>query len=224
MRYETELMRLILTDETARAMIDWVSRLYGESYVGLWLYQVMGLALTGPSKAAERLRTETTPATATADGLLPMWEEHYGLPTDESLSEDSRRAKLILQAQIWGQCNPAKLARAVSNLLGGAEVTVEERTDGHSAAPYKFLVKVSGDVPNTDGAGALIRRMTPAHLTPVLRMDLREPTATYYIGPGIHNTGRRTHSVPGIDPADYTILLDENSVRMLDEDNVLLFD
>lgn len=229
MRYETELMRHILVDDEhankiAQTMVDWVSQIYGDSYVGLWLFQVLGLAMTGPDEAAEALRKETTPATATSQGLLAMWEEHFGLPTDESLSDEARQAKLILQAQVWGQCNPAKLAQAVSNLLGGAEVTVEERTDGHNTAAYKFLVKVTGDTPNTAGAGALIRRMTPAHLTPVLRMDMSAKTIKYYIGPAIHNSGHQTHNVPGVDPADYTVLLDENSVYLLDEENMLLFD
>lgn len=229
MRYETDLMRLILTNETAQAMIDWVSRIYGESYVALWIYQVLGSALTGPGEIAEELRQETSPATATSQGLLSMWEEHYGLPTDESLSDEARRDKLILQSQVWGQCNPAKLAQAVSNLLGGAEVTVEERTDGHDTTPardaaYMFLVSVHGDTPNTTGAGALIREMSPAHLTPVLRMDLREQTPRYYLGPGVHNSGTRTHNIPGVDPADYTILLDELSHYMIDEEDLLLFD
>ena len=45
MRNPTQLMRSILTDETAQKLIDYVSQVYGDSYVGLWIFQVIGAAL-----------------------------------------------------------------------------------------------------------------------------------------------------------------------------------
>ena len=45
MRYQTELMRSILTNETAQKIIDYISPIYGDSYVGLWLFQAIGTAL-----------------------------------------------------------------------------------------------------------------------------------------------------------------------------------
>ena len=223
MRYETELMRSILTDGTAQQMIDWVSRLYGESYVALWLFQVMGTALTGPAVLAESLRSETSPATASR--LLDLWEAHYELPTDGSLSDAARRARLILQSQIWGPCSPDHLAKALSNALGGAEVSIQERTDGgHAPAPYKFLVRVHGDIPTTVPAIRLLKRLTPAHLTPVLRVERTRQTPTVYVGVAVYRAGRRALSVPGIDPTDYTVLTDELGNYMIDESGVLLFD
>ena len=72
MRYQTELMRSILTDETAQKIIDYVSPIYGDSYVGLWLFQAIGTVLGELRNIAEKLRHETTPATA--DLLLDYWE------------------------------------------------------------------------------------------------------------------------------------------------------
>ena len=164
MRYETELMRTILTDPTARLMIDWVSRIYGESYVGLWLYQVIGAALTEPYAIGEGLLTETSPDTA--DLLLDLWEDHYGLPRDGGMTAEERRARLRLQTQVWGPCSPARLARAVSNALGGMAVTVDENT-----GPGRFTVRIQGGSRSTTQALAALDRVKPAHLKYDLRTD-----------------------------------------------------
>lgn len=79
MRQQTELMRSILTDETAQRIIDFVSPIYGDSYVGLWLFQAIGVALSDICAFAEQLRYETN--ACTADMLLDYWERQYGLST-----------------------------------------------------------------------------------------------------------------------------------------------
>ena len=43
MWYKTDLMEQILTSESAKQMIDYVSPIYGKSRIGLWLFQVIGL-------------------------------------------------------------------------------------------------------------------------------------------------------------------------------------
>jgi hypothetical protein len=40
--YTTELIQKIVTSESGQRMIQRVTNKYGESYVGLWLFQVMG--------------------------------------------------------------------------------------------------------------------------------------------------------------------------------------
>ena len=42
MWYKTELMEQILTSESAKRMIDYVSPIYGKSRIGLWLFQIIG--------------------------------------------------------------------------------------------------------------------------------------------------------------------------------------
>ena len=45
MWYKTDLMEQILTSESAKQMIDYVSPIYGKSRIGLWLFQVIGLEI-----------------------------------------------------------------------------------------------------------------------------------------------------------------------------------
>lgn len=163
MRNQTELMKSILTNETAQKMIDYVSPLYGNSYVGLWIFQAMGTALGDLSKLADQLRYETN--ASTADLLLDYWERQYGLPYDSSLTKEQRRARILDRKQSRGPCNPAKLESAVSTALGGVEVNVTERV-----AQNTFLVNVRGIVQNLAPALSVIERMKPAHLIYEIRV------------------------------------------------------
>lgn len=157
MRYQTELMRSILTDETAKKIIDYVSPIYGDSYVGLWLFQAIGTALSEICEIAERLRYETTPATV--DLLLDYWENSYGIPTDHSMTKEQRRNRLILRTSSHGPANPARLSAAVSMALGGVEVDITENVDQNT-----FLVNIREYVENIKPAVAVIELMKPAHL------------------------------------------------------------
>ena len=93
MRYQTELMKEILTNEKAQEMIDYVSRIYGESYVGLWMFQAIGTAMGKICDFSEQLRYETSPVTTTK--LIEFWEDEYGIPADSSLTMEQRRLRII---------------------------------------------------------------------------------------------------------------------------------
>ena len=157
MRYQTELMRSILTNETAQKIIDYVSPVYGNSYVGLWLFQATGTALDEVRKIAEQLRHETTPATA--DLLLDYWERSYGITPDPGLTKEQRRERLIAKTQSHGPANPARISRAVSASLGGVEVDITE-----NVAQNTFQVNIREYVESILPAVAVIERMKPAHL------------------------------------------------------------
>lgn len=157
MRYQTELMRSILTNETAQKIIDYVSPIYGNSYVGLWLFQAIGTALSEICTIAEQLRYETNPVTA--DLLLDYWEREFNIPTDSSLTKEQRRAKILAKTQSHGPVNPARLSAAVSAALGGVEVDIMENVDKNT-----FLVNIREYVESIVPAVAVIERMKPAHL------------------------------------------------------------
>lgn len=171
MRNPTELMRSILTNKTAQKMIDYVSPIYGNSYVGLWLFQAIGTVLDDVYELSTALRHEANPATATL--LLDMWEDHYNLPRAPHLSVEQRRERIVSKLKTRGACNPAKMAAAVSAALGGVEVEVEENT-----AKNTFTVIVLEPVESLFPAIAVIDRMKPAHLIYTIRVEIRAvPTA-----------------------------------------------
>lgn len=170
MRYQTELMRSILTNETAQLIIDFVSPIYGDSYVGLWLFQAIGTALDEVYKIAEQLKHETIPATA--DLLLDYWEREYGIPTDTSLTKEQRRVKLIAKTQTHGPASPARLCAAVSAALGGVGVDITENVDKNT-----FLVNIREYVPSIVPAVAVLERMKQAHLVYQIRVAAQTVSA-----------------------------------------------
>lgn len=156
MRYQTELMRHILTNKKAQEIIDYVSPLYGNSYVGLWIFQAIGTVLDEICTIAEQLKYETN--ASTADLLLDLWERGHGLPTDTSLSKDQRRETLVAKIQSKGPANPARLSAAISAALGGVGVDITE-----NVAKNTFLVNIR-EVVEIAPAVAVIERLKPAHL------------------------------------------------------------
>lgn len=157
MKNQTELMQKILTNEKAQEMIDYISPIYGNSYVGLWLIQAIGTVLGEVYDLALQLREETNPATA--ELLLDYWEDHYGVPRNTTLTSEQRRARIIAKTQERGPCNPKRLALAVSNALGGVEVYITE-----NVAKNTFLVNIREVVDDIQPAVDVLERMKPAHL------------------------------------------------------------
>ena len=163
MRYQTELMRSILKNEKAQEIIDYVSQIYGNSYVALWIYQAMGIILGEIYDIASQLRYETTPATAKL--LLAEWEAHYGLATDNSLTEEQRQLRLIAKSSSRGPCNPARLEANISAALGGVKVEIVE-----NVAKNTFLVNIREVVNDFKPAIAVLEKMKPSHL--IYRMQI----------------------------------------------------
>lgn len=132
MNYKTELMQEILTNEKAQEMIDYVSPIYGNSYVGLWFFQVIGSVLGPVFNLSANLRAETSPITTTL--LLPYYEKEYGIQADPTMTLEQRRAQIVANMQSKGACNPERLARAISASLGGAPVEILEYDGDHTVA------------------------------------------------------------------------------------------
>lgn len=83
------------TSESAKKMLSYVSDgFYDKSYVGKWLFQVMGLEYDKALEIVEDLPVQFFPETATW-GLM-YHEIKWGLPVREHLSYEERR-KLIYQ-------------------------------------------------------------------------------------------------------------------------------
>lgn len=166
MRNPTDMMRAILKNETAQEIIDFVSPIYGNSYVGLWIFQSIGVALQEVFELAEKLKYETTPVTA--ELLLDLWEDHYAIARDSSLSVEQRQNRIVSKMQSKGTCTPARLASAVSAALNGAKVEIEE-----NVAKNTFRVNIREYVDSIVPAVAVIERMKPAHLIYEMQVVMR---------------------------------------------------
>lgn len=187
MRQPTDLMRSILTDAMAQEIIDYVSPIYGNSYVGLWMFEAIGTVLGEVNDICTALMSETTPATSTL--LLDYWEAHYGLPQGGGLRVNQRRSRIIRKIHSRGPCNPITLATAVSAALGGIQVDIEERV-----AKNTFAVILYEVVPDLTPAKEVLERMKPAHLIYEIRMT-SSTTSTADVNTGIAMTFNEKYTV-----------------------------
>lgn len=209
MRYQTELMRSILTSKTAQEIIDYVSPIYGDSYVGLWIFQAIGTVLDDVCEVVEQLRYETS--ASTAELLLDYWERRYGLSVDRNATVEQRRARILAKKQFRGPCNPARLATAVSAALGGVEVEVTE-----NVARNTFNVLVRGSVDSLEPAVAVIERMKPAHLIYNINVSVQTSTNSE-LKTAIAMTHAEMFAIPVIDSRGDIYVNGETLVSTIDD-------
>ena len=93
MRYRTDLMESILTSEEAQKIIDFVTPIYGEAYVFLWLIQVVGAALDECITCTDQYFNQVTPQTAT--WAIEFWEDEYAIIPDCSWDLAQRRQNVM---------------------------------------------------------------------------------------------------------------------------------
>lgn len=159
MNYRTELMVQILKSDKAQEIIDEVSQIYGDSYVGLWLFQAIGAVLDELSGIVEHLPSEFIPNTATL--TLDYWEDEYGLPKDSSLTLEQRQQRFIRKFMDQVPYNPARLEVMVAEVLG---LTSDKVDIVENSSKNKFTVYVRQGVDDLSEAVKIINQKKPSHL------------------------------------------------------------
>ena len=124
MWYKTDLMEQILTSESAKQMIDYVSPIYGKSRIGLWLFQVIGLEIDDVKTICEDIFDQIFVDRATWG--LPIWEKEYGITPLPDQTIEQRRTQ-ISQMRIKRPLNPKRFEKIIE-ALSGVETKLIENT------------------------------------------------------------------------------------------------
>ena len=103
-------------NEIAQKMLERVSPIYENSYVGKWLFEVMGIEMAEARALIESLKNQCFPATATWG--LRYWEERYGISPDEKRDIKERRAAVIARQTRAEALSPAALEDILESLTG----------------------------------------------------------------------------------------------------------
>lgn len=158
MRYTTELMQKILTSPEAQKITGYVSPIYGQSYVGLWLFQVIGLELDVLKNGVNDILNQAFPQTATWG--LKYWEQEYGITPPADATIDQRRRDVLVKIQQRAPANPYRIELMVGK-SAGAPAKVTERT-----AKNTFTVTITALPQNIDSdkVKSVIDQIKPAHL------------------------------------------------------------
>ena len=121
------------TSESAKRMLSYVTPgFYDNSYVGKWLYQVMGLEYDDARKLAEELQYQMFPETATW-GLM-YHEIKWGLPVRTNLSYEERRQLIYQKRDYKAPMTPYRMETYLKNATG-FDVFV---ADCHDSGIYNF--------------------------------------------------------------------------------------
>lgn len=133
------------TSPSAKRMLSYVSDgFYDESYVGKWIFQVMGEEYDKARDIAVDLPAQFYPETATWG--LTYHEIKWGLPVRQDLSYEERR-KLIFQKRDYrAPMTPYCMEKHLENAIG-YKVVVCDIHDSASAEchPNEFIVKIIGE-------------------------------------------------------------------------------
>lgn len=136
------------TSESAKKMLSYVTDgFYDRSYVGKWLYQVMGMEYDKALRMAEDLPAQFFPEKATW-GLM-YHEIKWGLPVRENLPYEERRRLICQKRDTRAPMTPYRM-ESYLEAMTGLRVHVADCHDlGRYATgfehPNMFQVTVIGD-------------------------------------------------------------------------------
>lgn len=129
-----EELELFPASESAKRMLSYVtSGFYDRSYVGKWMFQVMGAEYDGARAIAEELADQFFPETATWG--LKYHEIKWQLPVRENLPYEERRRLIFQKRDFRAPMTPATIETYLRNALG-FDVYV---CDAHDAGPYGYV-------------------------------------------------------------------------------------
>lgn len=159
MKYNTELMQTILTSPKAREIVDQVSPVYGQSYVGLWLFQVLGQELDLWAQRTRELPEQAFPAKAT--WALAYWEDMLGLGYNRSLPLEQRRQRILSRLRERSPMNAERLRLLVEAAANGSRVYIRERIAKNT---FEVVLNQGDGVVQLGEVSQTIRRAKPAQL------------------------------------------------------------
>lgn len=126
----------IIHSPEAEAFLRTVTKgFYNRSYIGLWIYEVIGREWDELRLWSEGMRTEIHPQTCTWS--IAVWEWVYGFEPDESMALEERRRRILSKVIGAKPINPEVLRRGIS-VVSGAEAEVTD-----FIAPYRFGVTLN---------------------------------------------------------------------------------
>ena len=158
MRYRTKLTDKIITSEQAKEILNMVSPIYGDDYVSLWLFQIIGSQLDKSIAWVEEYIQQLVPQTAT--WALPYWESEYRLVPDPSWTIEQRRLNIISKMWSNGPMNPTRLAQIIKG-VANADVSISENTGKNRFTVYINTTPYKAD---NIAVNKTLDKLKPSHL------------------------------------------------------------
>lgn len=152
----------IITSQEAEAFLQMVTKgFYSNSFMGLWIYEVIGREWDEMRAWAEGMKEEIHPQTCTWS--IPIWEWVYGFEPGDTMQLEYRRQRILAKIVAVKPINPEIIRRGVAALIGAEPENVEVDS---KAGPYRFDVIIHPtDAPFPyNRIAPYIREIKPSHL------------------------------------------------------------
>ena len=177
------------TSESAKKMLSYVSDgFYDNSYVGKWLYQVMGQEYDTAFDMVESLPYQLFPETATW-GLM-FHEIKWGLPVKNDVASEERRKLIYQKRDIKRPMTPYQMEKAIEyNYDCKAYVSDvhDAGSDGYTPSHpniFRVLIETDGEKLDTHEVTEKIKALKQSHTQCEINYNLwRKITGeSYYAG------------------------------------------
>lgn len=206
------------TTETAKRMMSRISPIYDRSYVGKWLFEIMGLEMEEARILVESLRDQCFIERCTWG--MRYWEQRYGIIPDETKPIEERRQAVIQKRGKAQAMTPATLEQ-ILEALTQREVAVSEDNSN-----YRFTVSIGEGTSHVDYEAVIkkVNTVKPSHLEYSIELA-RKGTLNLYMAVASYKS--KTVSLTDYDQSgidDVNILVDENKEYLCDEDGNIFVD
>lgn len=197
--------------EAAKRMMSRVSPIYETSYVGKWLFEVMGMEWDSARLLVESLRMQCYIEHCTWG--MSYWEQRYGIEPDETKDLEARRATVIAKRGKQQSLTPATLEDLLEELTGRAVTVTEDNPH------YRFKVQIGEGDKLVDYVAVItkVNTVKPSHLAYTIELP-RKGTLNLYFGTALHEVKTITftdYDKRGVSDAIW--LVDENLNTLADE-------
>lgn len=200
--------------EAAQRMMSRITPIYDNSYVGKWIFEVMGIEMDETRKLVESLREQCFLEKCTWG--MRYWEERYGIEVDETKDLEMRRAAVLAKRSKKQPMSPATL-ESILEALTGRNVSVKEYNPH-----YRFKIQIDEGETTVDYTAVIrkINSVKPSHLAYYIELP-HKGTLKLFFAAAIYVT--KNIVLKDNDIQDIIELIDENENNLADENmNILV--
>lgn len=151
----------IITSTSAKRMLDRVSPIYNNSYVGLWMFEAIGKEYDGVWEIIHTLPDQLFPESVT--WAIELWEQRYGITPPATATLEERRRKILAARSVPSPFTPTALQKYIQQLTRRESEVVDH------VGPFTFGVFIAANdsMDNSDisAIAAYIKRHKPSHMS-----------------------------------------------------------
>ena len=152
---------VIITSPTAEKMLKRVSPIYDDSYVGLWIFQAIGIEYDQLWDIINSFPDQLFPETAT--WTIELWERRYGIVPVEGQSLETRRQRVLAMRSTPKPLNPFQIESYI-RIMYERDCEVVDNVGSYTFGVYIIATDTPKEL-NVRDIIAYLDRHKPSHMS-----------------------------------------------------------